>query len=224
MLVILLFSVQSRAASLYVFFPTTVRAKLVQEYIDETCANMEVTVFGRQRDFSNQVSRVPPDAILSVPVVVKSFKSYTPLLVAKNNGELTQDYFLVSVNEAIDVGSLAGKRVGAVDLLGAKAMQSHINTVLATDVKVKRVTKLEDLLPLISFSAVDTLFISERSLEFIRGKTAMDLKVVPSNIKQAIATVAFAANGSEDFKQLTRECITSFGSQINEVLGVDEWK
>lgn len=223
-LFLILHSAQLRAESLYVFFPTTARAKVVQSYIDKVCTNLDVTVFGRQRDFNNQIVENPPNAILAAPIVIQSMPNFDPVLVARRKGSVFEDYFLVSVKDTISLKALEGLKVGAVDLLGAKSMQAHMNKLLMTEVKVKRVTKLEDLLPLISFAAVDTLFISRRTLEFIQSKTAIDLKVTPSDIALGIASVAIATNSKSDNEAIIRECIGLFGNQINDVFGVDEWK
>ena len=52
--------------------------------------------------------------------------------------------------------SLAGKTVGIVDLLGRDGTQAFAAAAAGTpDVKVKRVAKIEDLLPLLEFSAAD---------------------------------------------------------------------
>lgn len=223
-LVLTVLSLPLSAASLSVFYPTTVRAKVLQEHISAACKNVDITVFGHQRDFHALVSSTPTDAILAAPSVVQSFTDYRTVMRAHRDGLPEQNYFFVDINGDVSPIPLLGQRVGVVDLLGAKEMPRYISQLFNVPIKVKRVTKLEDLLPLISFAAVDTIFVSQHALTFIQGKTAMSLNVAPSGKALGIASLAILSTRGSGVQQAIRECVGKFDRQLNEKFGVDEWK
>ena len=72
---------------------------------------------------------------------------------------------------------MAGKTIGVVDLLGRDGTQSFLNGLLkATDVKIKRVAKIEDLLPLLEFSAADGIVLPSSMLGRLMERTRLVIK------------------------------------------------
>ena len=157
----ILVSEKLSAESLYVFVPTEVRTNKLQQKISAYCSGVDVTVFGRAKDFHKKVKAVPPTAILSLLPVVEHTLVFSPAIVGLRDGLSSESYVLVSVEKPIELERLNNKKIGVVDLLGRKPMRTFIEELLQTQVKLKRVTKTEDLLPLITFSSVDALFVSQ---------------------------------------------------------------
>jgi len=209
--------------SLYVFYPSTARAKLLQEHIASHCKAFDVVVFGRQRDFQKRMLEAPPSFILAPSVVTSYYTKYTNILKARLDDKFDQAYYLVSVNVGTSLDKLSGKKIGVVDLLGAKRMNEYLSSVFSSaDVRVKRVIKIEDLLPLISFNAVDTIFISESDLSFLRGKTELDLVKVETNVRLGIAELSSVV-GLENADRAVK-CVANFDKDLNRMFGVDGWK
>lgn len=215
-----IFSLPLAAESLYVFVPTEVRANVMQDKIGSFCSGVEVTVFGRAKDFHKKVKADSPNAILSLMPVIKYSEAYKPALNGSKNGSETEDYVLVSVDKGLDIAAIAGKKIGVVDLLGRKPMSAFITELFKAKVKLKRVTKVEDLLPLITFGSVEGVFIAESLYNQLKTKSNLNLVATKLNMK--IGLVSAAINGSAD-KKVT-ECIAAFDSELNTTLGVDKWR
>ena len=215
----MMFPVFVTAQSLYVFIPTDVRANVIQKKIENFCSSVDVTVFGRAKDFHKQVKANPPDIILSSMPVVGQSSGFSVVLKGESNGLETEDYVLVSVDTDFDLASIAGKKIGAIDLLGRKPMQAFVSSLFKTKIGLIRVTKVEDLLPLISFGSVQALFISESLFKKIREQSNLDLNATQLDIK--IGLIAAAVKNIEN-RNMTA-CITKFDSNLNSTLGVDKW-
>ena len=69
-LLLSLFANACMAARLYIFYPTDIRPKSLQEKINQSCTNINTVAFGRVVDFYRQVNQVPPNAIISLRPVV----------------------------------------------------------------------------------------------------------------------------------------------------------
>ncbi len=216
----LLLSSMSLSNSLYIFVPSETRATVVEEYIKTSCNNLEVTAFGRAKDFSTQVEAQPPTAVLTLLPIIERNNQFETVLKGVKDGVTEEDYVIVSVDDPIDLNDLAGVKVGVVDLLGRKPMTEFVGQLLQSDVRLKRVSKIEDLLPLLSFGTADSLFISESVYESIKTKTQVNLVATRVNIKIGLVS---AAVGGGSGKDEVASCIRNFGGEINKILGVDSW-
>lgn len=213
-------SISVVAQSLYVFIPTEVRANKLQQKIETFCTGVDVTVFGRAKDFHNKIKVSPPTAILSLSPVIERNAPFNKSIAGLRNGFDSEDYVLVSLNKAVNIDHLKDKKIGVVDLLGRKPMMSFVEDLLQAKVKLKRVTKVEDLLPLITFDAVDAIFISDSLFSQFKQKSNLNLVATPLNIK-----VGLASAGLSDavIKDKLKKCVFAFDKQLNNTLGVDQW-
>ncbi|WDE12455.1 hypothetical protein [Thalassomonas haliotis] len=212
------FSVQ--AESLFVFLPTQVRAKVMQQQISQICPELEVTVFGRGKDFRRQIKSTPPNAVLSLMPIIEQLGSFAPVLRGSKNGQTRENYVLVSVGRPLNMQDIAQKKIGVVDLLGRKPMGAFIADAFPVAVKLKRVTKTEDLLPLLTFGSVEAVLVSES--HFLQLKAKSNLKLVASPANLTMSLVNLALNGANAKEKLVR-CISRFDDKINSTLGVDKW-
>lgn len=209
------------ADNLFVFVPTDVRAKSIQQDISAVCPDVTVTVFGRGRDFRKQVKKTPPDAILSLLPVINRASPFEPVMRGVQNGVTEEEYVLVSVDESLSPELIKNKKIGVVDLLGRKPMSKFISQLFKTDIKIKRVTKQEDLLPLLTFGSVDGIFVSERLYRQIKNKSNLNLVFTRLNIKVGLVSAALATDTAKD---TIVSCLKKFNGQINVTLGVDQWR
>ena len=141
--------------------PTSIPPRKLQGYLSEAAPGVSFTVFGRQKDFVNTLKTQPPDAVIAHrPVIEGIGVQNEPVLQGTLGGKDSQQYVLVSVDQGVDTANLAKLNVGAVDLLGRRKMSKFVAKLLGVPkVKVKRVTKLEDLLPLLQFSMADAVMV-----------------------------------------------------------------
>ncbi len=220
-MITMLFSLSLAAESLYVFVPTEVRANKLQHKISAYCSGVDVTVFGRAKDFHNKIKAFPPSAILSLLPVIERNQLFDPTIEGLKNGIANEDYVLVSVDHPLSRSNLTNKKIGVVDLLGRKAMTKFIGNLLNAKVKIKRVTKVEDLLPLITFASVDAIFVSKTLFNQLKSKSKLNLVATPFNIKIGLASAALSNSIAKD---KLNQCLFSFDKQLNTTLGVDQWR
>ena len=216
-----LFSFVSVAESLYVFVPTEMRANKLEQKIDAYCDNVDVTVFGRAKDFHKKLKSQPPSAILSLRPVIEQNQIFDKAMMGLKNGSQEETYLLVSIGEPIQQSELPNTKLGVVDLLGRKPMRQFVEGALNSPVKLKRVTKLEDLLPLITFGAVDAILVSES--QFVDLQSRSNLQLVASDIQFKIGLASAALTSSFSKSQL-RDCLLAFDKNLNSTLGVDKWQ
>ena len=218
----LLFDLQTVIAnnSLYVFYPTDIRPKKMEHHINQHCPEIDITVFGKIKDFEEQTQRFSPDAILSYSPVIKKNLNYSSLIQGFKQGKTEESYVLVSLEKAIDIKQLSLLKIGVLDILGRKSMKSFVNKKLGTKVKISRVTKTEDILNLLTFGLVDAVFISQQRFEKFRIQSQQPLVATQLDVKMNLAILAVKNNES---KNLFLNCFNRLGKQTNSLLGVDQW-
>ena len=119
-----------------------------------------MTVFGRFRDFEEAVARAQPDAVLALQPLLATL-SVTPTLQGLRGDRDWEPYVLMSEEGAAE-GGPAARVVGVVDLLGRTGTQQLVARLLGNpSVELRRVTKLEDLLPLLQFSAAQAVLVPD---------------------------------------------------------------
>lgn len=216
-------SYTSAATSLYVFFPTEVRPKILQKKFTKLCPNIDTIVFGRINDYLKQLKIAPPEAIISLPPVIEKKPEYKTLFQGQRNGSINEKYVLVSINEAIKTSNLASIKIGVIDILGRKPMTSYVSKLLGSSVKIKRVTKTEDLLPLLTFNIVQAVFISESVYKKLKQTSKQNL--ISTNIKIKLDMISVATKTHNNTTNLNiSQCINHLDNTTNEILGVDQWK
>lgn len=206
--------------SLFVFLPTQVRATALQEKLSDQCRQLDITVFGRSRDFRKQIKLSKPDAILSLGPVVQTQSDYTPLLLGKQSDQKTEPYFFVSIDAPIDIKNVGSKRLGVVDWLGRKGMDQYIADAFGFDIRLKRVVKQEDLLPLLTFGFAEAIFVSKRTHDKLKETSNLNLVVVNTEVVVQLPVVA--VKKTTDAQGLTA-CFSQLDTETNQLLGVEKW-
>lgn len=220
LIIILIISLSSRAESLFVFMPSQVRAKVMQQQISQTCPELDVTVFGRSKDFRKQIKQNPPNAILSLLPIIDHIGSFNSILQGSKAGFTEEEYVIVSVDTPLNLKDIAKKKIGVVDLMGRKPMGDFVSQLFQVAVKLKRVTKIDDLLPLLTFGSVEGVLVSESNYQQLKAKSNLNLVVTRSNLKVSLVNLALNGEGK---KEKLLKCINRFDIKINRTLGVDRW-
>jgi hypothetical protein len=222
LLCVFLFAGQAAANNLlYVFYPTDIRPKKMEKHITRHCPEVNITVFGKIKDFEEQIQRVPPDAILSLPPVIKKNPNFSSHIEGLKEGQRQESYILVSMNKAVDLNDLGSIKIGVLDILGRKPMKVFVSETLGTKVKIVRVTKTEDILNLLTFDLANALFVSQQSYEKFRVQSQLPLISTKLDIKMDLITMAVKEN---DTKQVFLKCFKRLDQQTNALLGVDQWQ
>jgi hypothetical protein len=204
--------------TLFVYVPLDVPARALEKKLGASLSGVTVTVFGRYKDFEKAVERDHPDAVLSLRPVLE-FRKLTPVLQAAAGGKASETYVAMTVG---DVGGLAGKVVGAVDLMGRKETTSFYARLLAMpDLKITWVTKTEDLLPLLQFQTAHAVLLPQRSVAALRSKSQLDLRTggLPP-IEVGLPALAVTGPGGA----VIREAVHKLPRDLNLMIGVDQWR
>ena len=221
-LTLLLWTGWASGASIHVFVPSNVRPNVLKKKLENACPHITFTVFGRGQDFIQFLQLQAPDIILTLPPLLESSVGYQYFRQGYKNGNTTEPYVLVSKDTAIDITKLSQKSIGVVDLMGRELMTEFIHRTLNQNVKVKRVTKIEDLLPLLLFDAVDAIFVSHNIYLSLTEKSHLRLVAVDANSAIGLTTVATNTTAKTNHAILAA-CINNFDAQLNAMLGVEKW-
>lgn len=205
---------------LYVYLHTESKSAMLERALQDEMRAVAVTAFGRFRDFEEAMADRPPDAVMTLGALLSALDVPLVLQGLRANSD-SEAYVLISPDTPLE-GPLSGKSVGVVDLLGRNGTQDFVAKLLDTpDIKLKRVTKTEDLLPLLQFSAVDAVLVASASVKGIRERSRLRLEV-----RELPARVALPAVGGvkgKGHEQLLRQ-IQALGPATNRILGVDRWR
>ena len=166
---------QAAKPVVHVFLQLDAKSSIVEKTLQQHLPELGIVVFGRFRDFEEGLTNGRPDAVLSIAPVLEQ-RGKVSSLQGHRGGQSTEPYVLASVNQSLE-GSLAGKTIGVVDLLGHDGTQTFLNNLLKTrDIKIKRVAKIEDLLPLLEFSAADGIVLPSSMLGRLLERTRLVIK------------------------------------------------
>lgn len=216
----LLFSSLS-AEKLYVFYPTTIRPSVLQKKLKEACPAIDITVFGRYKDFIAQINIAPPDAIIVKPDLLKQLPDYEKNLSGVKQGKADEPYFLLSIDKNIDLSKIGQEVIGIVDFLGRKETAKLVASFFTPSPKIKRVIKIEDLLPLLIFNMATSLFLCEDDIAYLKETSKLNFMVTNlPNVKIGLISLAIRKKSSSE---LIVKSIKGLSNELNLIFTIDEW-
>ena len=212
--------------TLFVFLQLDVKSSALEQALQKELPGLAVTVFGRLRDFQDSIATKNPDAIVAIAPLLEQAQA-KPALLGVRGGKEWEPYLLVMTGAAAAASgstrpSLAGKTIGIVDLLGRDGTQAFAAAAVGTsDVKIKRVAKIEDLLPLLEFSAADAVLIPSSAVMRFTARTrlAMAVRDLP-NARVGLPAVAIR---NEKARAVVVMGIQKLDAETRSLLGIDTW-
>lgn len=208
---------------LYVFYPLTIRPQQVQELLQKNLTGVSVTVFGRVNDFKARIGLDPPDAILTKPALVEQLNGFIVSIKGIRDGSSEEKYRLISINRQIDIDSVTSETViGVIDVLGRTAMKAFIAGVFPVEPKLKQVTKIEDLLPLLTFSMANGILIEDIFVDYFRKTSNLSFKISPPlPSKKGIIVLSYRKDSSGE--AITAEQFKG-NPVISRLFEIEKWK
>jgi hypothetical protein len=207
--------------TLYVFLQTDAKATVFEKTLQQKLPGLAITVFGRFRDFEEAFAARRPDALLALQPLLAA-KGVQPSLRGVSKGEDFEHYVLVSAGAPLE-GTLSNRVIGAVDLLGRKDTQSFVATLVKTpDIRTKLVTKQEDLLSLLQFSAADAVVLPAGAIKSFTERSRLSLHV--RELRDARVGRAAVAVLSPGALVTVVQQIQGLDRGTNEMIGVDGWR
>jgi hypothetical protein len=201
---------------LLVFVHAAVKQRALEGELKQALPGVAVTAVGRIADFDRALAQ-GQDAVLALPVVL-SARGLQPKLRGHRKGSASESYALVGADRIPDAASV--KSVGALDLLGREGTNGFVHTLLGRSLKVERVTKVEDLLPLLQMGRVEAILLPSRLFGEIR--TASRLNLLARDVARSVELCALSSTGP--LAQPIISAVSRLPKALSATLGVDEWR
>ena len=199
-----------------VFLHVALKQRAFQSELQAALAGIVVTAVGRIGDFERALKE-GQDAVLTLPVVLAAH-GLSPKMHGQHKGSPDEKYSLVGVDAVPDPVRVA--TIGALDILGREGMNAFVQNLVGSQPKVERVTKVEDLLPLLQMQRVDAIVLPSRLLNEIKASSRLNL--AQRELPVAIGLPAVASPGAGGAAVLA--ALTRLPKVLLEALGVDEWR
>lgn len=205
------------AESMYIYYPSVLKPNVVQQKIKDLDNTVDVTVFGKYRDFQTMVALNKPDVVLTKSEILPKLSGYQSKKYARRQGNKKEQYVLLSV----DGQNLTEESVvGVVDFLPRNDMRAFVASTIGKHVKVKNVTKVEDLLPLLSFKMAQAILIPAHNVAYFKEISHMTFSTIKLPTGGGIAVIA-AKVGSESGNAINvAETLTEI---LPNFMGTVEW-
>lgn len=203
-------------AKLLVFLHVAVKQRALQSALQSALSGVDVTAVGRIGDFERGLKQ-GADAVLAIPPVLSAFKLPTKLRGARG-GSTEEKYSLVGVGADPDPAAVGA--VGALDILGRDGTTEFVKGLLGSSPRVERVSKVEDLLPLLQMQRMDAVLLPSRLYSGI--KAASKLALTQKELGKTIGLPALATvTGAGDAIMST---VAKMPAAAAQTLGVDSWR
>jgi hypothetical protein len=204
------------ALRLLVFLHVAVKQRAFQTELQAALDGVAVTAVGRIADFDRALQE-GQDAVLTLPVVLAA-RGLTPVLRGMHRGSPEERYALIAVDVVPDAARISA--VGALDLLGRDGTNAFVQGLVGGKPKVERVTKFEDLLPLLQMQRVEAIVLPARL--FAEVKAASRLNLAERDLASSVGLPAAAKVGTGASEVLA--ALKRLPRELSASLGVDEWR
>ena len=201
---------------LLVYLHVAVKQRAFQSLLGAGLPGVDTTAVGRVADFERALQD-GPDAVLTLPVVLAAH-ALTPALRGLTRGSPEERYALVGAGSAPDPAKVAS--VGALDLLGRDGTNRFVRRLVGAQARVERVTKIEDLLPLLQMQRVDAVLLPARLVADLRS--ASRLALAERQLELTVGLPAVASTGGGGAAVLG--AISKMPKDVSKLLGVEEWR
>lgn len=211
---------QKNRPDIWVFEPFTSQSKKeLEAFIVKTFPGGRVSIFTRFRDFRKALGDDLPDAVLTRPLVLDAFPTL-PLEVqisGSQSGSSKEPFAFIAHKSLKGKDSLV---LGAVDIKGRKETSAWLaKTLPHKQVRLKAVSKMEDLMSLLLFDYVDAIVVPVRDVAWFQSRTEKVLHIQENQFQVGLPVLATMPE--VDCKAI----IQSMKSQdlSDKELGVERW-
>ncbi len=209
---------KAHAASprLLAFLHTAVKQRALQDALAAALPGVSVTTVGRVADFERKLAE-GTDAVLTLPVVLES-KGLSVGLRGHRGGMPHEKYVLVGADQVPRPSQVAS--VGALDILGRSGTTTFVSNLLGAHPKVVRVTKVEDLLPLLQMRRADGIVLPARLQSTL--SSASRLKLAEYELSGGVGLPAVTAMTGAGNAIVA--AMRSLPLSTSSLVGVDSWR
>lgn len=214
----------SAQEKLYVFYPSALHFQSMQDSMTNFIQGITTTVFDRYDSFTAKMKTEPPDAIITKPLLIEEqFSNYNVVLKGERNGNTEGKYVLVSIEKPLTTESVNTETViGVIDILGRTGMKSFLKQFFPLEPKLKKVSKIGDLLPLLSFELASGIIIEDVFLDYFKSTSQLKFAVTPlTGGKNGIVALAIKKDGKAE---KTLASLKRNDKMIGNLFYIDQWK
>ncbi len=206
---------------LYVYLQSEAKSSVLEKVLRQQLPDLEVIVFGRFRDFEEALTRRGPDGVLAIQPLLAAL-NVPPALQGMRGDRDWEPYVLMAEESGVQ-SPAAASVVGVVDLLGRNGTQQLASRLLGNPtVELRRVTKLEDLLPLLQFSAAQAVLVPSASAKGFSERSRLRLRVHPlPDAKVGLPAVGVMKG---DSRALLMRALQNLDATAYRMLGVERWR
>jgi hypothetical protein len=206
---------QAEVSRLLVFLHVAFKQHAFEATLQAALPGITVTAVGRIADFERSLNDTPV-AVLTLPVVLEA-QMLSIQLQGFRNGSREEKYALVAADNAPDPAAISS--VGALDILGREGTTAFVHRMLQSRPKVERVTKVEDLLPLLQMQRVEAIFLPLRLIPDVQASSR--LRLAPRELG-TVGLPALALRGGGGTQIVS--AVARLPGEIMRVIGVEEWR
>ena len=144
---------------------------------DASLGGVQVTVFGQFREFSS-ANKNKAKYLIVPSSFIKFNPDYKPVYQFAKNGKTTTKLMILTSKASWSMDKIATGKVGIVDELGRKNTKTYVQDIAGKFKLIKRVTKPDDLMPLLVLENADYIIIRSDNYDILKKKfTAKTIKV-----------------------------------------------
>jgi hypothetical protein len=209
-------SAAAGSGSLLVYLHVSVKQRAFQSLLGAGLPGITTTAVGRIADFERALKDAP-DAVLTLPIVLAA-QGLPSNLRGHARGVPEERYALVGAAGVPDPARVAS--VGALDVLGRDGTQRFVRRLVGQQARVERVTKIEDLLPLLQMQRVEAVLLPARLFPELRAASRLGLAV--RELDATVGLPAVASTGPQGASVLA--AISKMPKDVSRLLGVEEWR
>lgn len=206
----------AQEVKLVVFLHLAVKQRALQSALQEALPGVKVVAVGRVGDLERELKDAA-DAVLAIPPVLANFK-LNPKLRGTKGGSVDEKYALVGVDTSPDPSKVAS--VGALDLFGREGTNGFVKGLLGSAPKVERVSKVEDLLPLLQMQRVECVVLPTRLVAEIKSASKLNLVTKELTKQVGLPAVAVMTPGGDKIVA----AVSKMSAASSKTLGVDSWR
>jgi hypothetical protein len=208
--------------TLYIYYPSMTTPSVLQQKITDSFPGAGVMVFGRYQDFIKRTGTDRPAIIITKPQVLQDLPGYSARMSGIRKGSGEEPCVLLSIDNAINLDSISGMTIGAVDFLGRVGTEEFVSGLLHKPVHVCRVVKTEDLLPLLTFNKARAILTGEGTVADF--KKMSQLRLVTTRIPGCSIGIAVCATRSQETPGSREAELRAIAKKTIKPLEIDQWK
>ena len=204
---------------LFIWAPPWIRESGVISVLRANLSGIEIRAFSRQESLLTAIRMNPPDAIMSLGNRLKPW-SREPALEADFRPR--QDLHLVSIDAVIPKARWSTVTYGIVDYgdrTQSEAFVAHV-LQLRRKPKLRRVSKVDDLLPLLQFKMADAVLVRTPAWRRLQRRTRLNLRAVRIAEPPRRLAVTFPPGGR---RRAIERRLLELNPRARAQIGIERW-